>query len=282
MLDKRGKKRHEGPNPNDIPKGMMLSTAIYDVLEGTRRMPMAVVLAWEDLKDRYRRSYLGLAWILLSFAAFILVKTLVFSSIFDRPGYDYFSHLVIGFALFGFISQSIAGAANLFLANRTWILSTNLPHSLYAHVAVFRSLAELFLVSAAALPLVIFLGGVHPGVLWSLPPAIALYYVTAFGLNLMLAPLGARIRDLVHAMRTVMRMLFFATPILWVATPGTTRSMVARWNPVTYYLDILRVPLMKGEFPATAWVICLATSLGVLVLGLIVFSVTKKGVPRWL
>lgn len=260
----------------------MLSIAINDILEGTRRMPMAVVLAWEDLKDRYRRSYLGLAWIILSFIAFIVVKSLVFSGLFDQPGYDYLSHLVIGFALFGFVSQVITGAAHLFIANRTWILSTNLPYSLYAHVTALRALLELGLVSVAALILVVTMGSVQPGALWSLPPAIALYYLTAFGLSLALAPLGARMRDLVHAVQTIMRVLFFATPIVWVATPGTMPATIAKWNPVTYYLDIIRVPLIEGHLPVTAWAMCLAVTLAALATGLIIFSQTKKGVPRWL
>ena len=120
-----------------------MRAAIADIAEGLKRLDLSFAIAWEDLKDRYRRSYIGLAWIILSFLAFILVKALVFSGFFDQADYDFFSHLVIGFALFGFMSATISGGAHLFVANRTWILSTNLPYTVYAHVLAIRSLVEL-------------------------------------------------------------------------------------------------------------------------------------------
>jgi ABC-type polysaccharide/polyol phosphate export permease len=256
--------------------------AIRDIIAGSQRLDLAFALALEDLKDRYRRSYLGLAWIVLSFLAFILIKTLVFGELFEGPDYDFLSHLVIGFALFGFASGVIGGAANLFVQNRTWILSTNLPYTLYAHTLAMRSLAELGLIALAAVILVATLGQSTPAHLWTVPPAIVLYYTTAIGLCLLFAPIGARFRDFVYAVQTVMRMLFFATPIIWIATPGTLRGEIAKWNPLTYYLDIIRLPIIEGRIPIFAWGVCLLLVIVIWTIGLIVFHRTKRQVPIWL
>ncbi|MEM1375776.1 MAG: ABC transporter permease [Pseudomonadota bacterium] len=257
-------------------------TAISDIVDGSRRFNLAFALAWEDLKDRYRRSYIGLAWIILSFLAFILVKQLVFSGFFENDDYDFFSHLVIGFALFGFINSTVSGAANLFVSNRTWILSCNLPYTIYAHVLALRSLAELAIIAIAAAFLIAMSGDARPGFVWSLFVAVSLYYVTAIALCLAFGPIGVRYRDFVYALQTVMRVMFFATPIIWVAQPGTIRGAIAFWNPLTYYLDIIRVPIIEGRVPWGSWGITLAFTSIIALLGLWNFSRTKRNVPLWL
>ena len=239
-------------------------------------------LAWEDLKDRYRRSVLGLIWIVLSFLGFILIKALVFGNTYGGGDFDYFSHLVVGFALFGFIAASIPGGADVFANNKSWILSTDLPYTVYANMLVIRSMIELAIVSAAAAVTVIWLGNPTPGHIWTVFPAILLYYLTALGLCFAFGPIATRYRDLVYFLQSMMRMLFFATPIIWVAAPGSTRGVIATYNPLTYFLDIVRKPINEGVVSELAWIICGSCCLGIWIMGLLIFSTTKRRIALWL
>ena len=259
-----------------------ISIAMDDLREGMARPGLAWHLAIEDLRDRYRRSYLGLAWIMLAFLGFIAVKALVFAGLFQDEEYDFFSHLVIGFSLFSFMAIVVPGAANLFITSRTWILSTSLPYSLYANTLIARAFAELGFLAIGAVVLIALMGNVQPANVWTAIPALFAYYLTALGLCLLLAPIGARFRDLVYAIQTVMRMIFFATPIIWVATPDTLRGVIAQWNPLTYYIDIIRQPLMTGTVPLQAWAVVAIITVVILGAGVFVFGLTKKRVPMWL
>lgn len=259
-----------------------MKTAIVDIVQGFKRIGLSTSLAWEDLKDRYRRSVLGLIWIVLAFLGFILIKSLIFTSLFEGDGYDYFSHLVIGFAIFGFISASIPGGADVFALNKVWILSTDLPYTVYVNMLVIRSMIELLIVAVAAIICVLWLGRVTPGHLWTLFPALLLYYMTAMGLCFLFGPIGTRYRDLVYFLQSITRMLFFATPIVWVATPDTTRGIVGMYNPLTYFLDILRMPIIEGKVSLLAWGISGGVCLGIWIFGLIVFSATKRRIALWL
>lgn len=259
-----------------------MQKATVDLFAGAKRIDLAATLAFEDLVDRYRRSYVGLAWIILSFLAFILVKSLIFGGLFATDDYDFFSHLVIGFAIYGFISSAISGGASIFISNRTWILSTNLPYSVYIHVLAIRSLVELGLVGLAAAILVFTMGDISPGHLWSVPFAIIPFYISTIGICLAIGPLSTRHRDVVYAIQTLMRILFFATPIIWLPTPGTMRGTIATWNPLTYYIDIVRVPIIEGQLPLISWSIVGALTALLLVCGMIVFSRTKQAIPLWL
>lgn len=254
---------------------------VDDIVRGFFRIPLAIALAREDLKDRYRRSVFGITWIIISFVAFIAVKALVFGSMFSAEDYNYFSHLVIGFALFGFISSVVTGSVNLYVSNKTWVLSSNLPYTLYAHALITRNFIELFILLAVAGILIFFAGSINFEGAWTIIPAIILYYVTAFGLCLALSPLGARLRDLVYAIQTMMRIVFFATPIIWVAQPGTMQETIARWNPLTYYIDIIRKPFVEGVIPHQSWTIVLIMTSVILLIGLVVSGHTRKAITRW-
>ncbi|MEM1087888.1 MAG: hypothetical protein AAGH90_09165, partial [Pseudomonadota bacterium] len=124
-----------------------MKTALMDLSKGFGRFGLSTSLAWEDLKDRYRRSVIGLIWIVFAFLGFIVIKALIFTSVFKGDEYDYFSHLVIGFAIFGFISASIPGGADVYATNKVWILSTDLPYTVYSNMLVIRSMIELAIVS---------------------------------------------------------------------------------------------------------------------------------------
>lgn len=257
-------------------------TTISDIDAGLKRLDVALALAWEDIKDRYRRSLIGPSWIVLSFLAFVLVKTLIFSELFIPTGYDFFSHLVIGFALFGFISAAITEGTHIYVLNRDWILSTNLPYTTYAHTLSIRSLIELGLVGSITVVLVVLMGDTAPKHLWTLPFALIPYYASAIGLCMLFGPIGARYRDVVYAVQTITRILFFATPIIWIPTAGTYRELIATWNPLTYYLDIVRIPIIEGRVPLFSWLIVLAITTFLFAAGSLAFSKTKKNVPLWL
>lgn len=261
---------------------VILKTVFVDLRDGFKRFGLSISLAWEDLKDRYRRSVLGVIWIVLSFLGFILVKALVFGDTYSSGGFDYFSHLVVGFALYGFIAASIPGGADVFANNKSWILSTDLPYTVYANMLVIRSMIELVIVAAAAAFAVIWLGNPTPGHVWTVFPAILLYYVTALGLCFAFGPIATRYRDLIYFLQSLMRMLFFATPIIWVATPGSTRGLIATYNPLTYFIDIVRMPINEGEVSTFAWMISGACCLGIWVFGLCLFSITKRRIALWL
>ncbi|MBW3096892.1 ABC transporter permease [Pseudohoeflea coraliihabitans] len=256
--------------------------ALHDLKQGFSKSSLSFELAVEDLRDRYRRSYIGVAWIMISFLAFIVIKQVVFSGLALVEGYDFFSHLVIGFTLFTFMSAIIPGAANLYFANRTWILSSNLPYVLYINKLIFHSFIELLLVSTVATLLIVIFGDARPANIWTILPSLLVYYLSAFALCLTLGPIGARWRDSVYAIQAIMRMLFFATPIIWVASPGTVRETIAKWNPLTYYLDIIRVPLITGEIPVEAWLVTTSCTTLLLALGIIVFTATRKRIAHWL
>lgn len=256
--------------------------AFDDFRAGVQRQRLCFALATEDLKDRYRRSILGVAWIAISFFAFIGVKAAIFSQLNIGKTDDFLLYLTVGFALWTLISTLIVGSSTCFVSCRGWIMTSNLPYFIYILQFLYRSFFDFFLIALAAAIFCVFATSIDPAGSPYLLGALVLYFITGFGLVMCLAPIGARYRDVVYAIQTIMRVAFFATPIIWVPVPGTSMQTIANWNPLTHYIQIARAPLMGEPFPLHSAMIASLMTAIIFVAGVVVFSKAKRRVPLWL
>ena len=60
-----------------------------DILNSLNNYALVVLLGWQDIKQRYRRSYIGPFWFTLSTAIMITGMGLVFSQIFKTSLQEY-------------------------------------------------------------------------------------------------------------------------------------------------------------------------------------------------
>jgi lipopolysaccharide transport system permease protein len=66
-----------------------------------------------------------------------------------------------------------------------------------------------------------------------------------------LAYIGARFRDLPHALGLIMQAMYFVSPIYFEANLFRSGglSVLVDYNPVYHLLEIVRAPLLRGEWP---------------------------------
>ena len=188
----------------------------------------------------------------------------------------YGSELILGVQL---ARQSRGGSA--YMHARPWILGTSIPYPVFLLQATLRNwliFGLILLVMAVAL--------LWKPDHWSLRalyalPALLAYLVTSVWLAAILAPLCARFRDLYHAIQTAMRLFFFVTPILWMPSMSEVLNQVARWNPMTHYIEIVRDPLLYDRLPTSSWSVVLAINAVGLVAGIAVYASTRNKVAHW-
>jgi len=241
-----------------------------------------VNFAIEDLRDRYRRTSIGLAWIVVSFALFVLVKITIFGKLSSTSGAEFGLFVALGFGAWTFISAMVVDACTAYLHARPWMLGSALPYPVYLLQAVFRNWLTFGLILAVIAPALAWKPGPWTWtMLWSLP-GLAAYAVTSVWLTAILAPLCVRFRDMNHAAQTFMRLLFFATPILWLPSMDPGLAAIARLNPVSHYISLLRDPLLYGTLPAESWAVVAAINIVGLPLGLMVYARTRREVVFWI
>ena len=80
-----------------------------------------------------------------------------------------------------------------------------------------------------------------------------------------------------------MRMAFFATPILWKTKDiGFLGSYILQLNPFTYYLAIVRDPLLLGSVDPRVWIVTFTMTVSLIIVSVILLSIYKDKVQYML
>ena len=257
------------------------TAALQDWSSSARLVPLWSNLALEDLRDRYRRTVLGLAWIIASFALFVAVKVFVFGQLTNVSAKEFGIYVTLGFGLWTYINAMVVDACTAYMHSRPWILGTSTPYPVFLLQAVFRNwliFGMILLVMALAM---FWKTTPWTAVSLSVFPALLVYAVSSLWLAAILAPLCARYRDLFHAVQTSMRLIFFATPILWIPATSGRLMLLAQLNPISHFVAIVRDPLMYNRLPMTSWWIVLGINAVGLIAGAVVYTATRRRIAHW-
>lgn len=258
--------------------------ALKDIVESIKRFPLVGTLGWQDVKQRYRRSALGPFWLTLSMGIMIGSIGIVFGQIFQTPMKEYLPFLASGVILWTFISTVILEGCTGFIAAEGII--KQLPIPLFVHILriIWRN-ALILGHNIVILPLVFLIMG--KGFSWviflSLPGIIVALSNLAW-ISLLLGILSSRYRDLPQIVSSVLQILFYITPIMWMPShmPDRVGNSILLMNPVFHTMEIIRAPLL-GQVPSIEnW----AVSIGLTVVGwaatLLLYGKYKRRIAYWL
>jgi ABC-2 type transport system permease protein len=210
--------------------------------------------AWDEIQQRYRRSALGLAWILVSYLLFVGAITVFFSGFSSVEQRHFVMYVAIGYAAFTFLVGNIIDGCEVFHASSIWIKSTALPYSIYIYKSLARSLFPFAIQLGGAFALMLSLGW-RPQIEALLAlPALALYVVNGVWIQFVFGFVTTRFRDISHLTNAITRILFFTTPILWVyADSFGLMRLIADLNPLTHLIEVLRAPLLGEAASLSSW-----------------------------
>jgi len=246
-----------------------------------RAAPLWTNLAIEDLRDRYRRTLLGVLWVVVSFALFVGVKIVVFGQLSGASTAEFGLYVTIGFGLWSYIISMVSDGSTAYTQARPWIQGTATAYPVYLLQAILRN---WLIFGMTMVVMAIGLVWKHTpwtaAMLWSLPGLLT-YLLTSLWLVCVLAPLCTRFRDVHQIIQNIMRVLFFATPILWMPASNPTLAAIAQWNPASHFIAVVRDPLLYNTLPADSWYVVLAINLLGIPLGWLVYSRTRPNIIFW-
>lgn len=256
--------------------------AFSDLVGSVRGLPLALILAIEDIQGKYRRTVLGPLWIVLGQAATIAGFVLVFSGLFQNDPHVYALYLAAGFPVWMLISQFLTDMPNAFVIGKGYIESFDLP---WLTQVWRRSFLYVLMFFHQILPLfaVMLILGVRPSpTLFLIVPALFVLVLAGTGLGMMLALFGARYRDMQHAMGVLSGLLFLFTPIMWQANRLHVNLWVVHYNPIRYFVDLLRGPLMGTAPSLVTWAAASVSAAVIFALGFLAFARYRPRLYHWL
>lgn len=258
--------------------------ALSDITAAVQRYQLVGVLGWQDIRQRYRRSALGPFWITIGMAVMIATIGIVFGQIFKTPLYDFFPFLAIGTILWSFISTVIAEGGMGFIASEAIV--KQLPIPLFVHI--LRMLWRNLLILAhniVIFPLVLVAVGRPLGWVALLSvPGLALTTLNLGWIALVLGVLCTRYRDLPQIITSVLQVVFYITPIMWLPKllPSRAGAYLVDSNPFYHMLEVVRAPLL-GQFPSTLnWTVSAALAVLGWTFALFVYGRYKHRIAYWL
>lgn len=250
----------------------------------TRRYSLVGMLGWQDVHQRYRRSALGPFWLTISMGVMIASIGVVFGQIFNSPMKEFLPFLAVGMIFWGFISSVITEGCTGFIAAEEIIKQLSIP--LFVHI--LRVLWRNFLILAhniVIFPLVLLAVGKPLGwIAFISIPGLLLVVVNLTWIALILGVLCARYRDLPQIVGSILQILFYLTPIVWMPNllPERSGLYILDSNPVYHLLEIIRSPLL-GQLPTTTnWEVSLALALLGWFLAIAVYGRFKRRIAYWL
>lgn len=233
-----------------------LRLAIKDLVEGFRRADIWLMLGWQDIRQRYRRSTLGPFWLTLSTGITTVVLGLVFSVIFKIPLDRYFPYLAIGLVVWALISNVMIEGCVCFIQSEATIKQIRLPYTVYACRLIWRNVA-IFLHNLLIVVGVMLWFGVA-GSAWAIPlilPGLILVLLNGLWMALVLGVICARFRDVPLIVGNGVQLVFFVTPIIWEPSLMPGRNRIIHFNPFHHLVELVRAPLL-GQVPsAESWIL---------------------------
>jgi ABC-2 type transport system permease protein len=208
------------------------------------------ILVKRDLAVKYQQSVLGYLWSLIEPLGMGAIYWFVFGVLYsgatrrhlgDAAG-SYPLFLITGIFAWMWASSAINEATNALTGQARLITTMNLPRQVFPIGRVTGRFAEY----AAGLPILVGIaavyaahGKIHPG--WSvlaLPLAVTVQLVLLVGIALLLSAWNVLMRDIERFMRLIIRVLFYATPIIYPLSLVRDSGMPG-WLKLAYELNPL-------------------------------------------
>jgi ABC-2 type transport system permease protein len=257
--------------------------------EDTRRLgSLTWTLAVTDWRLKFYGSFLGYLWSLARPFALFGVIYLVFSQ-FAKLGNDvhgYSVYILFSLVLFQFFAEIAGGSVQSLVARENLLRKIRFPALV---IPMSIALTALFNLGATLVAVMIFaiISGIDPMWTWlELPVLVAILTVFASGLGMLMSVLYVRYRDVQPIWDVCSQALFYASPVLYVATMVPAKFQQAYLsNPIAAVLTEMRAavidPSARHVWDAIGNPVRILVPLGIVALSIGLGSwVFRRAAPR--
>jgi len=225
-----------------------------------------------DFHAQFRQKLLGYLWAVIApfFAVFGFV--LLHAAGILAPGdtgVPYPLYVFVGLASWNVLVGTIMAVGNGLVLQGELILKTNVPKIALALAALAQVLYNL-VIQLGTIAVLMALSGIAPHPASALfIPALLPMLLLGLSVGLVTSALGSIARDLASMIQTVLQLVMFLTPVIFVASSvGNPLIQALIWlNPLTYLVDLPRALLLYGSSPL--WPQYLLVSAGTLVVAVL-------------
>ena len=230
-----------------------------------------------DIDRRYRGTWLGVGWSLAQPLAMAAVMALVFHKLFNRSLADFAPMLVCGLVLWQYILGCAVGGCRCLVSGESFMRQVPAPMAMYPLRTVLATAFHFFVaIGTVFLGNALILGWEEPLAVLAILPTIPLLLLFGWSAAVLTGFAHAYFRDMHHLIEICMRMLFYATPIIYA--PEMLRDRGMGWlldiNPLASLVEVVRMPLLGRGFPSTTSYI-ISVAMVLVITGLAILTLNR-------
>lgn len=208
-------------------------------------------LVKRDFKKKYKRTYLGMLWSVLSPLLTLLVMAVIFKNFFGATVEHYIIYLFCGNIIFSYFSDATSGGMVSLLANADIFTKINIPKYLFLFSRNISSLINFGLTFAVFLIFCVIDGITFTLAFFILVIPIVCLIIFNIGAGLVLSALFVLFRDMQYLWGVFTTLLMYASAIFYtVDSFSYTMQRVFLCNPIYVYIKYFRIVVIDNAIPS--------------------------------
>ena len=208
------------------------------------------ILAWRDVKVRYKQTVIGVLWSIIRPLLTMIVFTIIFSRIAKLPtdGAAPYAMLVYAAMLpWQFFSTALTESSGSLVTNSNLISKVYFPRLIVPASAVISSFVDFLISFVILFILMFFYRYVPPVQILALPVMLAFVFLVSFSLGVYLTALNVKYRDFRYIIPFIVQIGLYISPV------GFSSSIIPeKWriwynlNPMVGVIDGFRWCIIGG------------------------------------
>lgn len=231
----------------------------------------------KDIRGKYKGSFLGILWSFINPLLTTIIYSIIFSVLLRSTQEHYVVFVIIGVLPWTWFTNTMS-MTNTYLINGGIIKKVYFPREILSISVVTSGLINYLISCLIILMFVLFSGiGLSYNLIF-LPLVLIVQYILQLGIFMIVSSIDVYVRDLEYIVNFFVQMLFYATPILYSVDMFGKFKWILNLNPLTTIIGSYRDIFYYKTAPNfEALGIVFLVSLGILILGTMVFKKLEKG-----
>ena len=208
-------------------------------------------LVKRDFKKKYKRTFLGMGWSMLSPLLMLLVMKIVFEQFFGRTMNHYTTYLFCGLLTFNWFAQSTNGGMRCLSGNASIFTKVNVPKYLFLFSNNIQVLLNFLL---TLLVFFVFCAIDHVQFTWRF--VCLVYPITTMllfnlGVGMVLSALFIFFRDIDYLWSVMLQLLMYGSAIFYTVDKFPPNvQLVFSLNPIFRHIAYIREVVLSGSVPS--------------------------------
>ncbi len=235
-------------------------------------------LVKRDFKKKYKRTYLGMLWSLLSPLLTLLIMSIVFTRFFGSSIEHYTIYLFCGNIIWSYFSDATNGGMPSLVGNASIFSKINVPKYLFLLSRNISALINFVMTFAVFLIFCVADGIALTPLFFALAIPVVCLILFNIGMGLILSALFVFFKDVQYLWSVFLTLLMYLSAIFYNPAQmgdvfGISLNKILMFNPVYTYISYFREVVLEGILPS--WqhhALCIGFAVGTVAIGTLIYK----------